>query len=335
VQSKRDLLDALWALMAGLGLQAVISILQYTLGITFGLDLFTVGELRRVSGTVGWPNTFGAYAATVLSLGLILWLGDAMGKRSKLLGFVCIVGFVPLILSFSRGAWLSVFVGMLFGVVVLGHRHWLSGTAAKRLTAVSLIGALVGGVFAGPIVERVTEVSLRLSTLVDRARLNQVAFNMIRARPALGIGLNNFVDSMRRFDQSGVTNYFPEPVHNIFLMVAAETGLLGLSMFLFLFLAATREALRASDTVDRGLSVTAIALISSILVLAVDNLADVHLRTDILYSLFWLLIGLVIAVSRLASQTDRQPQLARDSQGKNTRDGLSPSIHETPAEAGI
>lgn len=55
---------------------------------------------------------------------------------------------------------------------------------------------------------------------------------MIKESPFYGVGLNNFIVHLPKFwVQSGV--YFLQPVHNIFLLVAAETGLVGLLAFLW------------------------------------------------------------------------------------------------------
>jgi putative inorganic carbon (HCO3(-)) transporter len=148
-------------------------------------------------------------------------------------------------------------------------------------------------------------------TLSVRDDLNVVATNMIRINPVFGIGLNTFVPVMRKYDTVGVTQHFAEPVHNVFLLVAAESGLVGLSLFLLLIALTVREGLKAIRTADRFLSLSAIGALSGLTVILVSNLMDVHLRTDVIYALFWLLIGLLIALRRMATtQTASQTQSA-------------------------
>ncbi len=291
VKRKRDIQDVLLALLVGLMLQGVITVLQYAGGIDFGLGLFTVGELRRVSGTVGWPNTFGAYAATVLSVSLALWICDAGGRLRIPIWATCMAGLGALLLSFSRGAWASLLAGVAISFFLGWRTGWFSTRSLAKLTVVVLSAITVSALFATSIAAR-----LRAQTFADRIKLNQVAFNMIGAHPLLGVGINTFVNVMRRYDTTGVSSYFPQPVHNVFLLVAAETGLVGLGLFLLLILIALREGLQAMKTNDRFLSASAIAILSGLVVLMVSNLADVHLRTDTLYALFWLLIGLVVAI---------------------------------------
>ena len=297
VKRKGDMQDVLVALLIGLVLQSVMSVLQYT-GIHLALGFSPVGELRRVVGTLGWPNTLGAYSAAIVSCALTLWIWGAGGRSETLIRAACMVGFLPLILTFSRGAWLALLAAVAFSLFLGWRKAWLGTSGLVRLVVAALSAAIIGASVATSITARLNE-----ETLADRFRLNQVAVSMIKAHPVVGVGINTFVDVMRRYDTTGVSSYFPQPVHNVFLLVAAETGLVGLGLFLLLILSAFRVGLRAAKTDDRFLSVCAIGVLSGLIVLVVSNLLDVHLRTDGLYALFWLLIGLVSAIRTMNTST--------------------------------
>src|SRR5258707_556053 len=169
-------------------MQAVISVLQYAFGFDLGGLGFTVGDLRRVSGTVGWPNTFGAYVAAVVCVPLALWMCGVGSKfKNLMLLLVCIVGFVPLVLTFSRGAWVGMLVGAIIIALLAARARWLSrGTTTRLLMLVAVI-AVIGMFFFNQILARFSQ-----DTLAVRGDLNRVAFNMIEAHPLLGIGLNTF-----------------------------------------------------------------------------------------------------------------------------------------------
>jgi len=302
VETRRDMADALAALLIGLIVQGGIGLLQYGTGVDFGLGLFTVGELRRVSGTIGWPNTFGTYAATMVAIAFTLWVGGAGMRPKALVGVACLAGAVPLVLSFSRGAWFALLPALVVGVVLCWRQGWLGGRGVARLMVVGLSAVGAVALFGGSVVSRLAEMHLHMPVIVDRLKLNQVAANMIGAHPLLGIGINTFVDVMREYDTTGVTYYFPQPVHNVYLLVAAETGLVGLGLFLMLLLNTVWGALRAAGSKDRFVSVCATALLCGLVVLAASNLADDHLRTEVLYAHFWLLIGLVVAARRMVEE---------------------------------
>ena len=75
-----------------------------------------------------------------------------------------------------------------------------------------------------------------------RQELNSTALTMIKKYPLFGIGLNNFIPSLSRF-QKGLSFKELQPVHNIYLLIGAETGLVGLGVFLWLIYLSYRKLL--------------------------------------------------------------------------------------------
>ena len=74
-----------------------------------------------------------------------------------------------------------------------------------------------------------------------RNDLTTVSFEMIKDKPLLGVGLNSFTQSLEDYK-------FIQPVHNIFLLLASEAGLLTLVAFLFfLLLLITKSIATGSD----------------------------------------------------------------------------------------
>lgn len=308
VRSERDLRILVAGLLVGLALQSAVSVLQYVGAIQYGV---IVGEFKRVPGTLGWPNTLGTYAGALSAFAFSLWVaGGRGGIRAVAIGAL-LIGLVSLVLSFSRGAWAAFAPALLVSVLVSWRQGWLRGRDMGRLALLAAAGIAVGLVVGQGVVARLTETSLQEAQITDRFLLNQVALNMAAEQPLLGVGVNTFVEVMRDYDVGGVTYRFPEPVHNVYLLTLAEMGGVGLLLLLALLLAAIRQGLHAASSRNRFLSASAIGSVSGLTVIAVSNVADVHLRTDALYLLFWVLIAIVLSVGKL----DRQLNV----------DGASPS----------
>jgi O-antigen ligase len=144
--------------------------------------------------------------------------------------------------------------------------------------------------------------------ITGRLKLNTIAFNMISAHPIIGIGLNTFVEQMRVFDTTGFSDSFPQPVHNVYLLIAAETGLVGLGLFLILLLMIFRECLRSTQVSDPYLSACAIGIFCGLTVMAFSNLVDHHLKTEQLFALFWLLVGLILSLKEM--RETRKPSVS-------------------------
>jgi O-antigen ligase len=285
--------DALLAFILGLLLQSILTLLQYSFNFDLGGLGFVVGDVRRVSGTVGWPNTLGAYAAAVICLPVALWICGVIRNRF-LLVLSIIFGALPLVLSFSRGAWISLAISIVLMYLLALKRGWISvGGFTRQAALLILVAAVTGFTLADQINERAEE-----DTLSVREQLNEVAVSMARANPVVGIGLNTFVLAMPKYDERNVRAYFEEPVHNVFLLTAAETGVVGLILFMAFIAAVFKVGWQIIFHGGTFESAVAIGLMGGLATIVISNLSDVHLRTDVIYSVWWVYIGLLLALRR-------------------------------------
>lgn len=195
-----------------------------------------VVKLSRVGGTMGHPNAL----ATFLIIALPIVLSHLFSKKrfwSKALALLALaMGFMTLILTFSRGGWIAFLIGAAC-TVFLGiwkNRGFLSACAASAVFWLFLF--LLALPFISAISTRLFEHDY--GRAMSRIPLMQVAGNIIRAHPLEGVGLNNYTVVMQDYDDTkeAITTYFPMPVHNMYLLTAAETGLPSL-FFLLWFLA--------------------------------------------------------------------------------------------------
>jgi O-antigen ligase len=67
----------------------------------------------------------------------------------------------------------------------------------------------------------------------ERVVYQNAAFAMIRDNPFFGVGFNNFSLEMKKYTNGSVSDEFSHPVHNIFLLITSEMGLIGLFFFCF------------------------------------------------------------------------------------------------------
>jgi O-antigen ligase len=133
----------------------------------------------------------------------------------------------------------------------------------------------------------------------SRLQLNWVALDMIRAQPFIGVGLNNFMAVFDDYSPYGVL-YPGFPVHNVFLLVFAETGIVGLLALVALFAALLWHAGRLALSPDRFLSALGVGLAGVVVFFAIEEQLSYSLRADLPASLFWILAGLALAGTGLA-----------------------------------
>lgn len=172
--------------------------------------------LMRPYATFPHPNVLAGFI--LVSLVLISQLGN-------LSWLTLLLGTLAILISFSRSVWLVGLLVLLAQRVISKKKPWLVGFL--------VIFGLTALVFLGP----------RLSTeeaVVQRLELVRVTGQMIKDSPLTGVGLNNFIVRLPEFWQTQII-YWLQPVHNIFLLVATETGLVGLAVFLWLLILALRK----------------------------------------------------------------------------------------------
>jgi O-antigen ligase len=130
-----------------------------------------------------------------------------------------------------------------------------------------------------------------------------VALNIIGHHPWLGIGLGNYTMAAPDYDTTpeGISYEFPRPVHNEFLLIAAEQGLPALGLFLVILLYVVTQLFRLSRSrTDPILPYVAIGLLGTFFAWTVSRLVDYNYI--LLGDPFWLLIGLSLAIIQVNSK---------------------------------
>lgn len=72
-------------------------------------------------------------------------------------------------------------------------------------------------------------------SVVDRTKLARASVEIIKSSPLIGVSLNNFIPSLLNTSYLFENAWQMQPVHNIFLLVLSETGVLGFLFFISLF----------------------------------------------------------------------------------------------------
>ena len=190
--------------------------------------------LLRPYGTFSHPNSLAGF--TLVSLIVI--------SAKKRLGIVdkisLTAGFTLLFLSFSRTAWLTVFI-LSFGYLLY---NLYKGFRKKRLKFsfkyIAVLGILPLTIFF------FTRTTIASSSFLVRQDLAKFALRMIKLSPLLGVGGGNFVIALAQNQPVWEWLYFLQPVHNIFLLVATETGVVGLIVFVAILVLAVQKIFQFS-----------------------------------------------------------------------------------------
>ncbi|MFJ6797733.1 O-antigen ligase family protein [Streptomyces sp. NPDC091268] len=231
------------------------------------------GEDVRAVGTFGPGDVMGM--ATVVAYGLIVataaGLAPGLPRRvRRAAGAVALALVLPLVLSFSRGAWIATLGAAVLVMVLAGIRRALKVLLALAAAGVVLVGGL--GVGSEMVAERLTSITQVSSapdqSVTDRYTMWAAAGSMWRERPAAGVGLKGFPAHRDGHSSLGLSSgsdtagagqaYVRQPLlspHNMYLLVLSEQGLIGLTALAGGWAALLALGLRriAADGAARGI----------------------------------------------------------------------------------
>ena len=182
--------------------------------------------LLRAYGTFSHPNVLGGYIAISLPMMvsvLILHRQQQLPINKKILMAITwlaiILGTVALILTFSRSAWVIGILGLIGSLFIWGKKR----LSVIRLAIIFIPIALI----------MATMINIQEESVMIRNELNLAALQQFLTSPFVGIGLGNFLVKLPEYLVSRQI-YFLQPVHNIYLLILTETGIIGLGTFFFI-----------------------------------------------------------------------------------------------------
>ena len=221
------------------------------LGTPQGPDAGALAE-GRLQGVIGDPNFTAAFILVAVVLSAALGAIAAPGTRGLLVPAVVVL-VVGLAATQSRGGVLAALAAFATAVVLIrGRRAAVLGAGAVVL----LVGALWFS--ANPAaVERLQSADEDRGS--GREDIWLVARRLSAEHPIGGVGLANFTLRSREYvRRPGTLEYVelivdrPHEVHNTYLQMLAETGAVGLALFLGIVATAVRSAIRAARAFERA-----------------------------------------------------------------------------------
>jgi len=193
------------------------------------------GELvLRPYGTFSHPNVLAGY----LLIGMTLIVGGIKNHESRIKGAILIltliIGTIALFLTLSRIAialWLLILIFCFIRKFMIHNSLFI---------ILFLVGILTLGL-ATPLGLRFTDIKLTDESIVQRESLIQSSIVMIKDNPLFGVGLNNFLINLPAYQKPSAPLSYLQPVHNIFLLVMSETGIIGFSFFVWFLIKTYRR----------------------------------------------------------------------------------------------
>ncbi len=258
-------------------LQAILAIIQFRLFESLGLrllgepvvNLFTENVARyridrlvflRSFGTFPHSNILGAFLIFLILSFFYLFLKRNLSLKinwreialKTLIALCLFLAFLAFIFTFSRSSWgIGAFLFFLFLVYGLFDKNFRLQTF-QLLVILTFIFSFLLFNFSWLIFPRV-HLSLSEPSVVYRLIYNKIGFEIIKNNLE-GIGLGNFV--LYSLDQGaylkeGIESWINwQPVHNVFILISSEIGILGLIFFVLFLVSLIFEKIKIWSVLD-------------------------------------------------------------------------------------
>ncbi|MES2054391.1 MAG: O-antigen ligase family protein [Pseudomonadota bacterium] len=298
----------LWAMIAAAGVSAAIVIIEAKTGTRLVATALAAvsadfdGVARSSGGSDQNPTT----AAQMLMVGVVLAMGllFAGEKRGRIMfAGVLLVGSAALALMSARSAIMGLGVGG--GLVLLGFR---SRSYFPAIVAGAVIIGAAAILFAPPtLIERFAAIGDfgKDQTLYRRITYIRIGADLIGGSPIWGVGPGNFplhyIEDAYRYMPG--RELYPRELHNTYVDVATEYGLVGFAIFAALIVTALKAARRGFEKGASALLATAsyaVAITLAALLVACFFMPHKDLRY------LWLLFALAIQCGRLRAGEEAQ-----------------------------
>jgi O-antigen ligase len=249
VRERRHLTWVVYAFVVGATLTAVIGLGGVTQTEGAGID-----ASGRLAGGIGDPNELAALLIPALGFTLFMLLAKKGLLVRCLLLAAAITCAVALFQTESRGGLVGLAVMLLASVVFSGPVR--AKAATMVLTVLGFTLAYFTLIASPEALARVTDFSAGGGT--GRPTIWAVAAAVSRNHPLGGVGAGNFilVEPSYAFGNINLTRFdlivdTPKVVHNMYLNILAELGVVGLILFAVMIVAAFTAAFRAVGTFAR------------------------------------------------------------------------------------
>lgn len=310
-----------------------ITIFGFMLAI-FGLTqsfttnkVFWVRELAQSTAFGPFINRhhFAGYMELTIALPLgMLFAGSLERDKRFAYIFAAVLMGVALVMTNSRGGVISLVAEILFLLILSGFRkrkthevqeksQRIKRTALRAAFALSLIVALFAGVvllggesalsrFAGTVNSE--------DPTTGRAHFWDVTLDIIEAHPIVGTGLGAFPTVYTRYDSRN-GSFRLEQVHNDYLQVMSDGGIIGAALGLLFVVMLFRYGFARRESTDDYRSGVALGALAGCFAVLVHSFFDFTLHTTANALLFLVMAALATMNGRVEQPSKRKRRRRR------------------------
>lgn len=242
----------------------------------------------RLVSTFENPNVLGEYLLFIIPIAIaMLLITDKLIWR-LIYGGVALGALFCMVLTYSRGCWIGLILGMGIFIVML---------YPKLLLPIGLAAPFSVFFIPDSIITRLTSIgNLSDSSSSYRVYLWRGTTEMLKDiwKSGIGLGTDAYIDAYSRYAYEGV---IAPHCHNTYLHVMCESGIFGVAVFVVLLYFSLRQLfITYKEAECRGVKIMAVALVSGIVALMLQAMFDNTFYNYRMYMLFFAILAISSAL---------------------------------------
>jgi putative inorganic carbon (HCO3(-)) transporter len=248
----------------------------------------------RAMSFFGNPNSLAGYANLIIPVSFGMLIASVCLWERILLGIFTVLSIIIWVFTFSRAGWLSLIMTMIL-VLSLTKVKKRVVLALVVFSAISVILFLSSNI---KIRDEFMNMTLNATkdSLEVRALCYPIGFNMVKDGLILGIGVGNYPLLIKKFTE--LDEIVNDNLHNQYLQIFVETGILGLCTFVFWLVCVVKYLVGSLKTLEKAGSYSLfVGLVGGVIVYLFNNLAEVLVVHGI--HLQWgIILGLAVVLTQ-------------------------------------
>lgn len=247
------------------------------------------------TGPFPFPNDLSSWMFMALMPVLCLVLWDLKKTGMKFILGTFLAPFLFLFyLANTRSAWLSFFISFSLTLFIQNK---------KIFVVIILLAVIVSLPFLPK--EKIKDV-VGLTSMADRFYMWRIGWKIFLEHPIIGNGLNTFFTKFKAYREDEFKNLKGSYAHNGYLQLAADTGIIGLFVFLLLICRVFITMFSyIRNEKDKFLRIFGLGLTSGTLAFLINSFFDTNMQSLPLVTLFWFSLAVLMALDNIKSYVQK------------------------------
>ncbi len=269
---------------------SILGIWQYISGTT----IWNGGGIDRIHSTFLHPSVLSGCLALIVPFIFAMIIYKRNIWHKTILFLVLLVVLSALLLTYMRGAWISVAVAGLTMLFI--KRGLLKGLAVIFLTLAALFLLFINlpKEFKAPIEKKLLIKKWDIYTFTTGRNIYWIkGFKACLQRPVRGFGPTKHVEIFKNFANA----------HNFYLAYWMDWGIFSLISILFIIFKILKDSLSIARGPDRFKGAVSLGVFGSMTVFLVNGIAEyffIHLKYIVT---FWIIVGLFLSLGPIREKT--------------------------------